>query len=50
MVHSVFIRPFILVGVLRNFTASGIKDMPTEEEFNTLNNKSPKFAKLYSRA
>ena len=50
MVHSVFIRPFILVGVLRNFTASGIEDMPTEEEFNTLNNKSPKFAKLYSRA
>jgi len=50
MVHSVFIRPFILVGVLRNFTASGIKDMPTEEEFATLNNKSPRFAKLYGQA
>lgn len=49
MVHSVFIRPFILVGVLRNFTASGINDMPTEEEFNTLNNTSPRFAKLYSK-
>ncbi len=49
MIHSVFIRPFILVGVLRNFTASGVKDMPTEEEFSTLNNKSPRFAKLYSQ-
>ncbi len=47
MAHSVFIRPFILVGVLRNFTASGIKDIPTEEEFAKLNEKSPKFAKLY---
>ena len=47
MAHSVFIRPFILVGVLRNFTASGIKDIPTEQEFAELNKKSPKFAKLY---
>ena len=50
MIHSVFIRPFILTGVLRNFTASGIKDMPTEEEFAKLNEKSPKFAKLYSQS
>ena len=47
MAHSVFIRPFILVGVLNNFTAAGIKDMPTESEFDELTKKSPKFSKLY---
>ena len=49
MIHSVFIRPFILVGVLRNFTAAGVKETPTEKEFSTLTEKSPKFAKLYSQ-
>ena len=46
MIHNVFIRPFILTGVLKNFTAAGIKNMPTEEDFATLNKKSTKFAKL----
>ena len=49
IVHSVFIRPFILVGVLRNFMTAGQKDLPTEKDFETLNNKSPKFARLYNK-
>lgn len=47
--HSVLVRPFILVGVLRNFMAAGIKDMPTEADFEELSKKSPKFAKLQSK-
>ena len=50
MLHSVLIRPFILVGVLRNFMAAGQKDMPKEEDFKALSNKSPRFAKLYNKA
>ncbi len=45
-IHSTFVRPFILVGVLRNFTAEGIKDIPTEESFSVLDGKSAKLAKL----
>jgi hypothetical protein len=48
-IHSVLIRPFILVGVLRNFMAAGLNDLPTESDFEELNNKSPKFQKLYNR-
>ena len=47
MIHSVTGHPFILVGVLRNFMASGLKDRPTEQDFATLDSKSPKFAKLH---
>ena len=32
IVHSVLIRPFVLVGVLRNYMAAGIKNMPTEAD------------------
>ena len=49
MIHSLLIRPFILVGVLRNFMTAGLKDRPTEEEFNELSSKFPKFAKLQKR-
>ncbi len=49
ILHSVLIRPFILVGVLRNFMAAGLKDRPTENDFAQVAAKSPKFAKLQSR-
>ena len=45
-VHSVLIRPFILVGVMRNFMAVGLKNIPSEADFKELEAKSPKFAKL----
>ncbi len=47
VIHSVLIRPFILVGVLRNFMAAGQKEIPTEDDFAELDRTSPKFAKLH---
>lgn len=47
ILHSVLIRPFILVGVMRNFMTAGIKDIPTEQDFAVLDSKSPKFRKLH---
>ena len=47
-IHSTFVRPFILVGVLRNFTAEGVKDIPEESSFNVLDGKSAKLEKLRS--
>lgn len=44
--HGAFIRPFILVGVLRNYMQAGIASSPTEESFELLESKSAKFAKL----
>ena len=46
IIHSTFVRPFILVGVLRNYMESGVKDMPTEDSFSMLDSKSAKFRKL----
>ena len=48
--HSVFIRPFVLVGVLRNYIQSGINDIPTEESFAVLDGKSKKFKELHQEA
>ena len=48
ILHSVFVRPFILVGVLRNFIESGKNDIPGESEFAELDKKSKKFAKLHA--
>ena len=45
-IHSTFVRPFILVGVLRNFMAEGVKDIPAESSFSMLDGKSPKLEKL----
>ena len=44
--HSVLVRPFILVGVMRNFMAAGQKSMPTEAEFDEVARKAPKLRKL----
>ena len=46
VIHSAFVRPFILTGVLRNYLLAGKDDIPTEESFAVLDSKSPKFAKL----
>lgn len=47
VLHSTFVRPFILVGVLRNYIESGIKDIPDEKSFDELDSKSKKFKKLH---
>ena len=48
-IHSVVGRPFILVGVLRNFIAAGKANIPTEADFKELDSKSSKFAKLRAK-
>ena len=50
IIHSVFIRPFVLVGVLRNYIQSGAEDIPTEESFAALDSKSSKFKKLHAES
>ena len=50
ILHSAFIRPFVLVGVLRNYMASGVNDIPEESSFDTLDSKSKKFQKLHAEA
>lgn len=49
-IHSVLIRPFIFVGVLRNFMNAGKAHMPSEADFNKIENISPKFRRLRSKA
>lgn len=50
ILHSVFVRPFILVGVLRNFIKSGDDEKITEADFNELDKKSAKFKKAHAEA
>ncbi|MBQ7161129.1 MAG: hypothetical protein IJR90_05435 [Clostridia bacterium] len=47
IIHSAFVRPFILTGVLRNYIMSGVNDVPAESDFAALDAKSRKFAKLH---
>ena len=49
MFHSVLIRPFILVGVLRNFLEAGKQDIPNEADIADLEKRAPRMAKLSSR-
>lgn len=49
MLHSLLVRPFILVGVLRNFMNSGLNEQITNADFDELEKKSLKFSKLRSR-
>ncbi len=49
-IHGTFVRPFILVGVLRNFMEAGIAHIPTESELAEVAQKSKKFAKLQEDA
>ncbi|MBR2709135.1 hypothetical protein IKE98_02300 [Candidatus Saccharibacteria bacterium] len=50
ILHSTFVRPFILVGVLRNYIESGKDEAFTEKDFDELDKKSKKFQKLHAEA
>lgn len=45
IVHSTFVRPFILVGVLRNYMETAVEDIPDESEFSILEKHSRKYKK-----
>lgn len=47
MIHSTFVRPFILAGVLKNYIKSGMEESLSEKDFETLDGKSDKFRKLH---
>ena len=47
-IHSAFVRPFVLVGVLRNYIDSGKAETITEQDFDKLDSKSAKFKKLHA--
>jgi len=49
IIHSTFIRPFVLVGVLRNFMEAGIAHVPTDSELDEVAKKSRKFADLQKK-
>ena len=49
IIHGAFIRPFILVGVLRNYMEAGLANLPTEADMASLANKSDKFAKYQKK-
>ena len=48
IIHSAFIRPFVLTGVLRNYLESGMEDIPSEDSFAMLDSRSAKFRKLHA--
>ena len=50
ILHNVFVRPFILVGVLRNYMTAGIKNPPQEASFGELDKLSKKFTKMHNKA
>ena len=50
IIHSVFVKPFVLVGVLRNYIASGKDEKFSESDFDELDKKSAKFKKLHAEA
>ncbi len=50
MIHAMLIRPFILVGVLRNFMEAGRKDIPVESDFAALEAQSPRFSRFRRKA
>ena len=50
ILHSTFVRPFILVGVLRNYIESGKNEKISQADFNELDSKSKKFKKLHAEA
>ena len=49
-VHSSFVRPFVLVGVLRNYMKSGMEDAPKEDSYAAVAKLSPAFAKEMKNA
>jgi len=50
ILHNIFVRPFVLVGVLRNYMKAGIENPPKEESFSELDRISGKFQKIHQKA
>lgn len=49
IIHSAFVRPYILIGVLRNYINAGKEAQLSEDDYNEVASKSPKFKKLQEK-
>ena len=45
IIHSTFVKPFVLVGVLRNYMNTAIEHIPDPSEFDVLEKNSKKYRK-----
>lgn len=50
IIHSTFVRPYILIGVLRNYIEAGKNSELKDEDYEEVAKKSPKFKKLQQKA
>lgn len=50
MIHSTFVKPFVLVGVMRNYMDSAVQSIPEESEFNILEKNCKGFNKYKEKA
>ncbi|NLH64293.1 MAG: hypothetical protein GX478_08935 [Erysipelotrichaceae bacterium] len=50
VLHSVFVRPFVLVGVMRNYMKAGMASTPAEADMAQLDGLSKKFRKAHAKA
>ena len=47
--HTAFVKPFILVGVMRNFLKTGLEQAPTEAEVEHVKSISPRISRFENR-
>ena len=50
VLHAAFVRPFVLIGVLRNYMKAGIENLPKEADMAALDGVSKKFKKAHVKA
>jgi hypothetical protein len=50
ILHNAFVKPFVLVGVLRNYINAGIASVPNETDLQEMGNKFKKFNKALQKA
>lgn len=49
VIHSLFVHPFILVGVMRNYINSGREQLASESDYDEIRSKSKYFDRLWDR-
>jgi hypothetical protein len=49
ILHNCFVRPYILINVLRNYMHDGMLNMPNEHDLNIMDNQFSHFKKLHSQ-
>ena len=47
--HALFVKPFILIGVMKNFMKTGMENLPTAQEIGDVTSRAPKLARLENK-